>query len=78
MVRITYIQDPYAVIEVGSQKKKTKTHKEGGKKPKWNEILTFKVQNNVMKITVMDQDPTSDDVVASATVDLEKYLKSQD
>lgn len=31
-----------------------------------------------MKITVMDQDPTSDDVVASATVDLEKYLKSQD
>ena len=31
-----------------------------------------------MKITIMDQDTTSDDVVGSATVDLEKYLKSQE
>lgn len=34
-------QDPYCLITVGSQSFKTSTHKEGGKHPLWDDVLTF-------------------------------------
>ena len=47
--------DPYVKIIIGKEKKKTSTHKDGGKKPKWNEVFTFNPQNNKsMEITVYD------------------------
>ena len=48
--------DPYVVCVIGSEKKRTKTHKGGGKKPQWMDTLTFMSQGNVMSVTVFDDD----------------------
>lgn len=44
---------------------KTKVHKSGGKTPKWGNEFTLKVGNtsDEMKISVYDEDVTSDDFV---------------
>lgn len=62
------------VIVVGGDKKRSATHKEGGKKPKWNEVFVFHPKVMSMQITVFDQDTFTDDTVGAATVDLNKYV----
>ena len=74
MVRLSSTQDPYVIIEVGGIKKKTKTHKEGGKKPHWDDVFTFQPKETKMTIKVMDKDTLSDDLVGSTTIDLKKYM----
>ena len=69
------MKDPYVIIEIGGSKQKTKVHKEGGKKPKWDEVFTFHPKGNKMVVTVMDKDTFSDDKVGAGAVDLQKYMK---
>jgi Ca2+-dependent lipid-binding protein len=56
--------DPFVEITIGSQKLKTKTHKNGGKVPRWEETLKFKVGNeDELKLVVYDEDMTKNDLV---------------
>ena len=48
--------DPYVVCQISGEKKRTKTHKGGGKKPQWMDTLTFMTQGTVMSVTVFDDD----------------------
>ena len=51
-------------------------HKEGGKKPHWDEVFTFQPKGNKMVVTVMDKDTlTADDKVGVGAVDLQKYMQ---
>ena len=65
------------MILLGNDKKKTRTHKEGGKKPKWDEVFTFNPTNMHMTVTVYDEDTFTDDTVGTTKVDLTKYINSQ-
>jgi|LakMenEpi03Aug12_release.lakeMendotaPanAssembly.Ray.scaffolds.fasta_scaffold2896818_2 hypothetical protein len=58
------MKDPYTIVELGSEKRKTRTHQEGGKKPTWNDLFTFNnPKANMIKFTVMDEDMMTDDLV---------------
>ncbi len=46
-------QDPYAKLRVGNQTYRSKTHKNGGKSPVWNESFRFNIINdNTLTIEV--------------------------
>ena len=62
--------DPYVVCIVGQEKKRTKTHQGGGKKPNWTDTLTFSSQSQLMKVQVYDDDFGKDDFVGEGTVNL--------
>jgi Ca2+-dependent lipid-binding protein len=59
--------DPYVVIQYKGINHKTKVAKAGGKTPKWTDEFTLKVGNTAdeMKISIYDEDMTSDDFVSS-------------
>lgn len=66
-------QDPYAVLKVGGQTFRTKTHTDGGKNPVWNETFAVNVINdNTADLTLYDSDVGKDDVIGTATVGLAK------
>lgn len=65
--------DPYVIVKVGSQSRRTRTIDNGGKKPVWNENFVFQISeyDNTFSLTVMDKDTfTADDLVGSATINL--------
>lgn len=66
------------VVKIGQEKKKTTTHKEGGKKPRWNEVFVFRSNAKKMEVTVYDEDTFTDDTVGSATIDLDTYFDGQE
>ncbi|CAI5460749.1 unnamed protein product [Closterium sp. Yama58-4] len=45
-------QDPYVVLQYGSQCKRTATHKDGHITPQWNETIRLNYQPNVFDLTV--------------------------
>ena len=59
---------------MGSDKQRSKTHNEGGKKPRWNDQFMFRVKASSMLVTVYDEDTFSDDVVGSVNIELKKYI----
>lgn len=60
-------------MKLGQQVKKTKVHQEGGKKPRWNDVLTFaKTNDNNLKIEVWDKDMIEDDLVGEGTYSLSR------
>jgi len=68
--------DPYVEIELGSLKQRTKVHNSGGKNPRWEETLKFKVINETeLKLSVFDKDLTSDDLVGNTIVFLDEVKK---
>ena len=64
--------DPFVEIRLGKETRRTSVKDEGGKEPKWMEIYTIPVVNALdpLKLTVFDEDVTTDDVVGSAYLDL--------
>jgi hypothetical protein len=43
------------VVEVGKDKRKTRVHQEGGKKPHWEDKFSFaNPKANMLKVTVWD------------------------
>lgn len=62
--------DPYLVCKIGDVSSKTDVSGEPGKNPKWNQVLSFKLESIPSKIAfqVQDQDMVSDDMVGSATL----------
>ena len=63
--------DPYVKLEVGSKIYRTKTDQNAGKFPNWYDEFNIELtKNEVMKITMLEEDTMKDDLVGSATMDL--------
>ena len=64
--------DPYVVIHNRMQRLRTTTQEGAGKEPTWNETLELDVKyiGDDMKIWVMDEDVTNDDLIGEASVKL--------
>mmetsp|Transcript_35737 Transcript_35737/g.69039 ORF Transcript_35737/g.69039 Transcript_35737/m.69039 type:complete len:398 (-) Transcript_35737:79-1272(-) len=72
-------QDPYCVLKFGSETKKTKVHKNGGKQATWNQIFEFDVDEQkmaqwVFQIAVWDKETFSDDLVGRKNFSLQEVL----
>ncbi|EFJ43588.1 hypothetical protein VOLCADRAFT_106750 [Volvox carteri f. nagariensis] len=66
-------QDPFAVIRVGGQTFRTRTHNNGGKNPVWNETFNINIVNdNTIDMTIYDSDLGKDDFIGTATISLVK------
>lgn len=61
------------MLTLGRQEYRSKTIKEGGKKPVWNQTFNFGGMENKLIIKVMDQDTFSDDLVGEASLDVSKF-----
>lgn len=70
--------DPFVKITIGSQSMQTKTHNSGGKTPRWEETLKFKLQGNEeeLKLAVFDEDMTKNDLVGDTIYFLDE-IKSR-
>ncbi len=64
-------QDPYCVVTCGSQTFRTRTAKDAGRNPVWNETFRFSVVNeNEVVLLVKDEDVVRDDVIGTACISL--------
>ena len=64
-------QDPYCVVTCGSQTFRTRTAKDAGRNPVWNETFRFNVLNeNEVVLLVKDEDVVRDDVIGTARISL--------
>lgn len=63
-------QDPYVIFTVGSESKRTSTAQNQGKKPAWKDALAFTQKAETLKITVMDEDVTTDDMIGEGTFNI--------
>jgi Ca2+-dependent lipid-binding protein len=69
--------DPYVVVQCGSEKRKTRTHQEGGKRPQWNDSFSFaNPKSQQLKFVVWDEDNVTDDLVGEGVIDIDKFAKS--
>jgi hypothetical protein len=66
----TMTQDPYLLVSVGGESKKTTTQNGAGKTPKWPDILTFFDKGNILKVQVKDDDVGADDHVGEGVFDI--------
>lgn len=57
--------DPYCILQFPYNKYRTKTHKNGGKNPKWTDEFEVRVVDlkDEIKYIIMDEDLSSDDTV---------------
>ena len=59
--------DPYVVVRIGKQVKKSRTHKNGGKEPSWTDTLEFDLMGEqAADIYIYDEDVGDDDFVCQA------------
>jgi hypothetical protein len=67
-------QDPFLTFKLGKEKHRTKTHKKGGKAPKWDHAVVFNLKDEeikeVLHIEAFDEDTLSNDKIGRADVPL--------
>lgn len=69
-------QDPYCKITIGKKDHKTKTDKNAGLTPKWNDILVFKIDGEKEAyIKIKDKDLFGADLIAEASIDLVPFYQ---
>ena len=68
--------DPYVVCQIGGEKKRTKTHNGGGKKPQWMDTLNFMTQGPVMSVSVYDDDFGKDDFIGEGSIQLGQFYSN--
>ena len=71
-------QDPYLIVKIGAQKRRTKTHQNGGKNPTWSEALVFDLNGTeqMVDIDCFDEDFfTSDDFIANCTFTIQELVQ---
>lgn len=70
--------DPYVKVTINGVTHKTQTHNSGGKNPRWEETLKFKLQGteDEVHISVWDEDMTKDDLVGDTIYYLDE-IKSK-
>ncbi|GLI61340.1 hypothetical protein VaNZ11_003701 [Volvox africanus] len=67
-------QDPYVRLRVGSQEKRSRVCRDGGRNPVWDETFEFTIINeNTLEMTLMDEDTLKrDDLIGTCCVSLAK------
>eukprot|EP00456_Euglypha_rotunda_P053059 TRINITY_DN427_c0_g1_i15.p1 TRINITY_DN427_c0_g1~~TRINITY_DN427_c0_g1_i15.p1 ORF type:complete len:237 (+),score=67.95 TRINITY_DN427_c0_g1_i15:55-711(+) len=72
-------QDPFCKIKLAEESHKTKTHKKGGKEPKWKESFLFNVKDYDLKekvfFEVWDEDSLSNDKIGFVSVPIDSLIK---
>eukprot|EP00456_Euglypha_rotunda_P065279 TRINITY_DN558_c0_g1_i6.p1 TRINITY_DN558_c0_g1~~TRINITY_DN558_c0_g1_i6.p1 ORF type:complete len:229 (-),score=40.74 TRINITY_DN558_c0_g1_i6:18-704(-) len=72
-------QDPYAKLILGKDKQKTKTHKKGGTKPRWDQTFLFTIPDYDLKekltLEIWDEDTLSDDKIGRAYIGLDELVE---
>jgi len=67
-------QDPFLTLKLGKEKHRTKTHKKGGKSPKWDHACVFNLKDEeikeVLHLEAWDEDALSNDKIGRADVPL--------
>jgi hypothetical protein len=70
-------QDPFCTATIAGEKLKTKTHKQGGKSPVWEQALLFNMKGvdakECLHVQCWDEDTLSNDKIGRADIPL-KYL----
>lgn len=68
--------DPFVEIAIGAARYKTTVHKNGGKRPQWNETFTHELygQEDDMTVIVWDQDKKKVDLVGETRINLGQVL----
>eukprot|EP01006_Ploeotia_vitrea_P038444 TRINITY_DN66235_c5_g2_i1.p1 TRINITY_DN66235_c5_g2~~TRINITY_DN66235_c5_g2_i1.p1 ORF type:complete len:739 (-),score=444.79 TRINITY_DN66235_c5_g2_i1:32-2110(-) len=74
-------QDPYVRISIADKKQETKTHKDGGENPEWNEELVWELpmppaENERAVFGVYDSDIGRDDFIAHVAVPMRELIKN--
>merc|ERR1712146_158333 len=64
--------DPYCVVKIGDKTKRTKTHKNGGANPVWEDTLAFTLIKGLdeMEISCYDEDMGKDDFIGKCMIPL--------
>ncbi|GLC33612.1 hypothetical protein PLESTM_000091800 [Pleodorina starrii] len=64
-------QDPYCVVRVGGQSFRSKTAKDGGTNPVWDQAFTFKIESeNDLEIDIKDDELLRDEPLGTAVCTL--------
>jgi hypothetical protein len=73
---ILFKMDPFVEIAIGPNRYKTTVHKNGGKRPQWNETFTHEMYGNEgdMSVIVWDQDRKKVDLVGETKINLAQVL----
>jgi len=73
-------QDPYVILKIGGEKHKSRTHKNGGTNPVWNQAFIFNLRdatsNDELKIEVWDKEMFKDDGIAKVKLKLHELANS--
>jgi hypothetical protein len=74
-------QDAYTIVRLGHDVQRTPTDKRAGQVPSWNYEMRFKVPNeqeNMLKISVFNEDSKSPDLIGDCTIDLSAIWRSHE
>jgi hypothetical protein len=73
-------QDPYALLKVGGESFKTKTHEDGGRNPKWEQAYLFNLdgKEEFLHLTVWDYNSVKDELIGRSDVSLMALASSTD
>ncbi|XP_024525624.1 protein SRC2 isoform X2 [Selaginella moellendorffii] len=72
-------QDPYVIVEYGTQKHRTKTDTDGGKNPSFNDKFTLSLIEGLRELHVQVWNSNTlamDDLIGTGRVQLEKVISS--
>ncbi|OLL25593.1 Ingression protein fic1 [Neolecta irregularis DAH-3] len=72
-------QDPYCILRIAAEAKRTPTDKRGGQSPKWDHELRFEIMDTQdhksVKISVFNEDSKEPDLIGHTVIDLSSILK---
>ena len=75
-------QDPYVILTLKGDSKRTKVHKKGGKNPKWGENFKFSLdgtsRSEKLLMELFDDDMGKDDFIGTCEVDLRRAVGESD
>merc|ERR1719253_1302770 len=70
--------DPYLKLNIGDDLKyKTKTHKDGGRNPKWEEQADFDYdgKESALRLVAKDEDIGKDDLIGTVMIPLDELTQ---
>ncbi|KAI8887231.1 hypothetical protein K501DRAFT_175763 [Backusella circina FSU 941] len=70
-------QDPFVVLRLGENTRKTRTDYRGGQHPIWDDQINIPVpeKKNMMVVQVYDEDSKREDLISETEVDITKVLE---
>jgi len=67
-------QDPYLILIHGNEAFQTTTCEDGGKNPKWDDVITFQFREGEdVQIKCFDSDPNKDEIIGEGVLSLKSY-----